>query len=100
MHHLTVCDAGEHLLVQFGPLPLFRLRIAYAEIESVERCRSSVLDGWGIHVSPSGGWTWNLWGRDAIDIHRRGKCKLRIGTDDPEELEKFLAEVAAGRKQS
>jgi len=87
---LTVRDEGEFLLVCFGPLPLFRRRVRYAEIESAEQARSSWLDGWGIHMSPSGGWTWNLSGFDCVDVHLTRGRKLRIGTDDPLELAAFL----------
>lgn len=93
---LTVRDKQDHLLVRFGPLPLFRRRIAYAEIQDVERARTSILDGWGIHLSPSGGWTWNLWGFDCVDVHFKKGRKVRIGTDDPKRLEAFLKDRIGG----
>ena len=65
---LTVSDENDRLLISFGPLPLFRRRILYSNIDSVERSRTTILDGWGIHLSPSGGWTWNLWGFDCVDV--------------------------------
>ena len=92
---LTVSDVGDHLRIGFGPLPLFRRHVLYSEIESVEQARSTILDGWGIHLSPSGGWTWNLWGFDCVDVrYRKGEKlkKVRIGTDDPVGLAKFLNE--------
>ena len=87
---LTVRDDNDALLVCFGPLPLFWRRVSYADIEHAEQARSSWLDGWGIHMSPSGGWTWNLWGFDCVDVHLTRGRKLRIGTDDPLELAAFL----------
>jgi len=87
---LTIRDDGDVLLVCFGPLPLFWRRVRYAEIERAEQARSSWLDGWGIHVSPSGGWTWNLWGFDCVDVYLTRGRKLRVGTNDPVELEAFL----------
>ena len=87
---LTVRDEDDHLLVRFGPLPLFRRRIAYAEILDVQRGRTTILDGWGIHLSPSGGWTWNLWGFDCVDVYFKKGRKVRIGTDEPKRLEAFL----------
>lgn len=71
------------------------MRIQYSEIEKVEQARSTILDGWGIHLSPSGGWTWNLWGFACVDVwYRKGTKvkKVRIGTDDPVGLEAFLKE--------
>ncbi|GAH10478.1 unnamed protein product [marine sediment metagenome] len=87
---LTVSDEGDRLRICFGPLPLFQRRILYADIESVQRSRSTILDGWGIHLSLSGGVVWNLWGFDCVDVYRKKGSKLRIGTDDPEGLETFL----------
>lgn len=88
--HLEVADEGDALLVSFGPLPLFRRRVQYDNIESVSRARSTFLDGWGIHMSPSGGWVWNLWGYDCVDIRMKRGPKLRLGTDDLEALVVFL----------
>lgn len=85
---LTVADAGPALLVQFGPLPLFRKRMPYADIRSVERGRTTLLDGWGIHLSARGGWVWNIWGRDCVVVRHRGTT--RIGTDDAPALVAFL----------
>ena len=87
---LTVRDEGESLLICFGPLPIFKRRVNYTDIERVEQTRSTWLDGWGIHISPSGGWTWNLWGFDCVDLHLRGGRKLRLGTDDAGELTTYL----------
>ncbi len=87
---LTVSDEFDRLLISFGPLPLFRRRIRYTDIKSVERGRTTFFDGWGIHLSPGGGWTWNLWGFDCVDVYFKKGRKLRIGTNDPEGLESFF----------
>lgn len=88
--HLTVSDKGERLLISFGPLPLFRRRIRFADVERVEKGRTTILDGWGIHLSLSGGWVWNLWGFDCVDVWYKNGKRVRIGTDDPIGLEAFL----------
>ena len=87
---LTVSDELDRLLISFGPLPLFRRRILYSDIKSVEQSRTTFFDGWGIHLSPGGGWTWNLWGFDCVDVYFKKGRRLRIGTNDPEGLESFL----------
>jgi len=87
---LRVSDELDRLLISFGPLPLFRRRIRYTDIASVEQSRTTFFDGWGIHLSPSGGWTWNLWGFDCVDVYFKKGRRLRIGTNDPEGLEAFL----------
>jgi len=86
---LTVRDEGEHLAARFGPLPVFRTRIPYAQMTAVEPARSSIIDGWGIHWMPGRGWTYNLWGFDCVRI-ALGRKKVRIGTDDPQGLAEFL----------
>ena len=94
---LRVVDEGDYLAVRFGPLPLFRKRIAYASIMSAEPDRSSFIDGWGIHWVPGRGWTYNLWGYDCVRISFSGGKTIRIGTDDPQALAKFLQERRGGR---
>lgn len=87
---LTVSDEGTELLIAFGPLSLFKRRLQYSEVEKVEQARSTIMDGWGIHMSPSGGWVWNLWGYDCVDVWYREGRKIRIGTDDAVVLATFL----------
>ncbi len=86
---LKVRDSGEKLVIQFGPLPLFRKRIAYDDIQSVAVGRTVLLEGWGIHYSPRGGWVWNIWGRDCVVITRR-QGVIRVGTNDADHLAAFL----------
>lgn len=88
-HFLRVADEGDRLSVAFGPVPLFRRTVPYADIEIVEVGRTTLLDGWGIHRSLRGGSVWNIWGRDCVVI-RLQKGILRIGTDDTEGLAQFL----------
>jgi hypothetical protein len=87
--HLTVCDEGDCLAVCFGPLPVFRRRVPYADVTSVEPSRSTLIDGWGVHWIPGRGTTYNLWGFGCVEVVVRGKV-LRIGTDDVENLAAFL----------
>jgi hypothetical protein len=89
-HHLTVEDQGDRLTIRFGPLPLFRRTVRYADIQKVEIGRTLILDGWGIHYSIRGGWVWNLWGRDCVVVNLKNGGILRIGTDDAENLAGFL----------
>ena len=88
-HHLTVEDTADRLCVRFGPIPLFRRTIRYDDIICAEIGRTTMLDGWGIHMSLRGGWVWNLWGRDCVVLQLR-KGILRVGTDDAENLAEFL----------
>jgi hypothetical protein len=89
-HHLSVEDQGDRLAIRFGPLPLFRRSVKYADIEKVEVGRTLILDGWGIHWSIRGGWLWNLWGRNCVVVHWKNGGVMRIGTDDAEHLARLL----------
>ncbi|QVL31794.1 hypothetical protein KIH39_23630 [Telmatocola sphagniphila] len=89
-HHLTVEDRGDRLAIRYGPMPLFRRTVRYADIESVRVGRTLLFDGWGIHMSIQGGWVWNLWGRSCVVVHFKNGGTLRIGTDDAEGLARFL----------
>ena len=80
--------------MQYGPLPWFRKAVPYTEITAVERGRSTLVDGWGIHWVPFRGWTYNLWGFDCA-VLRLGSRIVRIGTDDAENLVAFLQEKIA-----
>ncbi len=95
-HHLTVEDQGDVLSVRFGPIPLFRKTVQYADIVKVEVGRTLLLDGLGIHKSIRGGWVWNLWGRDCVVVHFRNGGVFRIGTDDTENLAAFLERKISG----
>jgi hypothetical protein len=86
---LTIRDEGEYLALRYGPLPVFRKRIRYAEITSVEPGRTSIIDGWGIHYIPGRGWIYNLWGFDCVKLKLGGKT-VRVGTDDVDNLVHFL----------
>ena len=70
-------------------MPLFRRRVRYEDIRDVEIGRTVLLEGWGIHMSPRGGWVWNIWGRDCVVIHLETGT-LRVGTDDDANLEALL----------
>ncbi|MEZ6043321.1 MAG: hypothetical protein R3C20_22720 [Planctomycetaceae bacterium] len=90
-HYLKVKSQSDRLQVGFGPLPLFRRTVLFEDIVSASIGRTTFLDGWGIHMSLQGGWVWNLWGRDCVVLQLRN-TRLRIGTDDAEQLVAFIRE--------
>ena len=53
--------------------------------------RTNIIDGWGIHYFPGRGWTYNIWGFDCVKL-TLGRKIIRVGTDDAEELAKFIRE--------
>jgi hypothetical protein len=88
-HHLKVEDHGDDLAIHLA-LPPFRRTVRYADITKVKVGRTMVLEGWGIHYSIRGGWIWNLWGRDCVIVHWRNGGMFQIGTDNEENLVRFL----------
>ena len=86
---LTVRDEGQWLALRYGPVPVFRKRIPYAQITAVEPDRTKIIDGWGIHYIPGRGWTYNLWGFDCVRL-TLGARVIRVGTDDVDGLVRFL----------
>jgi hypothetical protein len=95
--HLTIRDEGPHLAVRYGPLPVFRRRIPYSEISSAEPDQTSWIDGWGIHWVPGRGYTYNLWGFSCVRLVVRERV-IRIGSDDVENLVRFLRDKIRERK--
>jgi hypothetical protein len=87
--HLTVRDETEFLAIRYGPIQVFYHRIPFADISSAEPCRSSIIDGWGIHWTPGRGLIYNLWGFGCVKLAVNGKT-VRIGTDDVDNLVTFL----------
>ncbi|MCC9606093.1 hypothetical protein LOC68_19615 [Blastopirellula sp. JC732] len=87
--HLTVSDDDDELLISFGPLPLLWRRIRYAKMRTAQVSRTTFLDGWGVHYSLRGGWVWNIWGYDCVEI-QLDKGKVFVGTDDAENFAEFL----------
>lgn len=95
-HTLTVSAGGNHLDIRYGPLNLFGTTVPYDEITSVEPGETSLIDGWGINFIPLRGWTFNLWGFECVKV-TLGDRVIRIGTDDSEELVRFLRQQIDNR---
>ncbi len=88
--YLATDDKGDHLIVRYGPLPLFRRRVRYADMASVEICKGGLfIDGCGIHWTRRG-WAWNVGGKKRVRVVFKNGGALIIGTDDPEGLEEHL----------
>ena len=60
------------------------------DISAFRPVRNKWYYGWGIRLVP-GGWLWNVWGLDAVEIDLRSGKKFRIGTDEPADLVAALA---------
>jgi hypothetical protein len=87
---LTIEITDSELRWRFGP-GLIRKSVLLAEIVSAEPVRTG--PSWGIHWSPRTGWLYNVSGLDAVAVTLRGGKKFALGTDEPQVLATWLAEV-------
>lgn len=81
---LTVSVDAETVQTAFGwgwPRHLVRL----GDITDIRQVRNKWYYGWGIRKIP-GGWMYNVWGLDAVELELQSGKKFRIGTDEPTEL--------------
>jgi len=81
---LTVEVTEDELVVSFGP-GVIRKRFRIEDIHDAQIVRNPWYYGWGVRLTPHG-WLFNVSGFDAVELERTGNRKLRIGTDDPEQL--------------
>jgi hypothetical protein len=92
-HSLTVEVARGYLVIRFG-VGLVRKRWPLKEIESVEIVRNRWWYGWGIRLTPHG-WLFNVSGSDAVQVRLENGKQVRIGTDEPEKLQRALMDAVA-----
>ncbi len=59
--------------------------IDLADVTAVRQVRNTWIQGTGIRKI-SGGWMYNVWGLDAVEVDLSSGNVFRIGTDDPENL--------------
>ena len=59
--------------------------------------RNKWIYGWGIRRLP-GGWMYNVWGLDAIELDLVSGKRFRIGTDDPDGLLAAITAVVSPRE--
>ena len=76
-------DKGE-LKFWFG-VGLIRKRIALTKIASCKVTTSSILYGWGIHLTLRG-WLYNVSGFNAVEINLKDGKRFLLGSDEPHEL--------------
>ncbi len=62
-----------------------RRRIEVREITGFSRVRNKWYYGWGIRLVP-GGWMYNVWGLDAVELVLASGRRFRIGSDEPDDL--------------
>lgn len=81
---LTVEVDDNEIRLQFGDGPI-RKSFPMHDVSSVQTTRTQPLQGWGIHWT-GGGWLYNIYGLDAVEISFTDGKRVLIGTDQPEQL--------------
>ncbi len=67
-----------------------RGHIEFTEIYRMERVRTNLLEGWGIHWTWWHGWLWNVGGFDAVEFFLKNGKRITLGTSDAEGLYKAI----------
>ncbi len=81
---LTIVIEDDRVAAYFGGgWP--RRTVQRHEIIGFRKERNKWWYGWGIRKVP-GGWMYNVWGLDAIELDLASGKKFRLGTDEPDEL--------------
>ncbi|MBV8150156.1 MAG: hypothetical protein JOY59_01260 [Candidatus Eremiobacteraeota bacterium] len=60
-------------------------RVDLSDIASADVIRTSIFEGWGIHLTWHG-WVWNVAGFNAVQIRLRSGTRYAIGTPEPQAL--------------
>lgn len=87
---LQVIIDGQYLRIKFG-YGIYRKKFSLHDIMSARAVRNHWYYGWGIR-----GWLWpmmciyNVSGFDAVEIQLKNGKTYRIGTDEPEKLERAI----------
>lgn len=81
---LQVTVDDEAVTARFG-IGWIRKKIKLRDIQSVAAVRNKWWYGWGIRMLESG-WMYNVSGLDAVELELKHGSRLRIGTDEPEQL--------------
>jgi hypothetical protein len=95
-YDLTVVVTREKVAFHFG-IGLIRRSFKISDIESCSPVTNQWWHGWGIHFL--GNTTiYNVSGMQAVELAFRGRRrKVRIGTNEPEKLSRFINEMVGKR---
>jgi phosphotransferase system glucose/maltose/N-acetylglucosamine-specific IIC component len=81
---LEVTVSGGRIVTAFGFGRPHR-EVDLADVTAVRQVRNTWIQGWGIRKI-TGGWMYNVWGLDAVEVEISSDKVFRIGTNDPENL--------------
>jgi hypothetical protein len=97
-YRLTIEIYGEVIRISFG-IGLIRVNYALADIREARPVRNPWWAGFGIRWLP--GYTlYNVSGLRGVELSfKNSKRKVRIGTDVPEEISRYINEVVQTRRE-
>lgn len=87
---LTISLTQDRVIISFG-IGLIKKKYPLAPIVRAEPVKNKWWYGWGIRFTPHG-WLYNVSGMDAVEIEFENGKKVRIGTDEPENLAQAILE--------
>ena len=91
---LTIRVDAETIAWSFGS-GWIRKQVAVAEVASVQRVKTSFMEGWGIHYTRYG-WLYNVSGRDAVALTLQNGKRLAFGSDQAVQLAAALQAARSG----
>lgn len=92
---LTIAVRDDQLSWWFGP-GIVKKTVPLSTIVSVEPTTTSILNGWGIHLTGRG-WLYNIAGRHAVLVTQQDGKRFLLGTDEPDGLAQVIMTGARGR---
>jgi hypothetical protein len=92
---LTVRVTDRAVSWWFG-IPAVGRRAALGDIESIVAIRTSIFEGWGIHLTLRHGWLWNVSGFNAVQITLRSGTRFAVGTPEPQAVIDAVARARTG----
>ena len=81
---LTIEIKDGELLFWFG-IGLIRKRMSLSAVASCKSTTTSILSGWGIHLTLRG-WLYNVSGFNAVEITLKSGKRFLLGSDEPNTL--------------
>jgi hypothetical protein len=85
---LTIAVRDGQLSWWFGP-GIVKKTVPLSTIVSAEPTTTSILNGWGIHLTGRG-WLYNVAGRQAVLVIQQDGKRFLLGTDEPDGLAQVI----------
>ena len=79
--------------IHFHFFPLVRKKIDWEEVANAQVVDYGFVGGWGIRLFTSYGTVYNIRGRFGLALELKSGIKLLIGTQKPEALKAFIAQL-------